>query len=477
MKGDILAKANNAGVLIEPEAIDYILEQEAPLDFFDSFLKKIPRETTIITPDLLSPKINVKRPTKTPEREEVETRIKLRKNFPTTKAKAEIESFVHYFNDRYRKISNILRKRMELQGALSIVHAKNKGEKLALIGMVTSSRRTPNGHRIIEIEDPTGITPVLIIKSKPELLKKAENLIVDEVIGVLGSVGDNIIFCNEIIHPDVPMMTKEFNIEDDIAVAFLSDTHVGSDKFLEKEFLKMVEWLKGNKGTPDQRELARKIGYIIVAGDLIDGVGIYPGQDEELEILDIHKQFEKTAELFQFLPDNIKIIISPGNHDGVRLPQPQPPLDTVTDCFDMDNITHVSNPAQVTLHGAYDVLIYHGVSFNGMIDGIPELSNGYTQPERVMEALLQRRHLCPSYGMDIAAEPEDHLIIDEIPNLVHSGHIHTNGYKTYRGIRILNSGTWQSQTKYQKMLGHVPTPCRLPVLELKSNSMQVINFQ
>jgi len=79
--------------------------------------------------------------------------------------------------------------------------------------------------------------------------------------------------------------------------------------------------------------------------------------------------------------------------------------------------------------------------------------------------------------MDIAAEPEDHLIIDEIPNLVHSGHIHTNGYKTYRGIRILNSGTWQSQTKYQKMLGHVPTPCRLPVLELKSNSMQVINFQ
>jgi len=112
-----------------------------------------------------------------------------------------------------------------------------------------------------------------------------------------------------------------------------------------------------------------------------------------------------------------------------------------------------------------------------MISSLPILTNGYNQPEKVMEELLKRRHLVPSYGMDIAAEQEDRLIIDEIPDLVHSGHVHTNGYKTYRGVKILNSGTWQAQTKFQKMVGHTPTPCRLPILELKSKTMQIINFK
>ena len=477
MRGEILAKANQAGVLIDPEAVDYILDQKSPLEFFDSLLGSMPPDTPIITPELLTPRATVTRPTKPAPRDETHTNIKIRKNFPTTNAKAEIESFTRYFNDRYRKLGNILRKRIELAGAISIVHAKSKGEKVAIIAMVTASRQTTNGHRILEVEDPTGKTPILVIKSKPELLKNAESLVFDEVVGILGTVGDNIIFCNEIIWPEIPIAKRDTQVEDDVAVAFLSDTHVGSDNFMEKNFLKMVDWLRGNKGSPEQRELAKKISYIIVAGDLIDGVGIYPHQDRELKILDIHKQFEKTAELFSQFPDNIKIVVSPGNHDGVRLPQPQPPIDTITDCLCADNIIHVSNPAQVTLHNAYDVLIYHGVSFDGMISSVPSLSSGYTQPEKVMEELLKRRHLSPSYGMDIAAEQEDRLIIDEIPNLFHCGHVHTNGYKTYRGVRLLNSGAWQSQTKYQKMLNHTPTPCKLPVLSLKSNSIQIINFQ
>ena len=79
--------------------------------------------------------------------------------------------------------------------------------------------------------------------------------------------------------------------------------------------------------------------------------------------------------------------------------------------------------------------------------------------------------------MDIAAEEEDNLVIQDIPDIVHSGHVHSNGQSIYRGVRILNSGAWQAQTTFQKMVGHVPTPCKLPILDLQEDKLQIIDFR
>ena len=65
--------------------------------------------------------------------------------------------------------------------------------------------------------------------------------------------------------------------------------------------------------------MASKVKYVIIAGDLVDGVGIYPSQQEELEIKEIVAQYEEFCRLIKQIPADKQIIICPGNHDAVHL--------------------------------------------------------------------------------------------------------------------------------------------------------------
>ena len=71
-------------------------------------------------------------------------------------------------------------------------------------------------------------------------------------------------------------------------------------------------------GNDVQKEIAKKVKYIIIAGDLVDGVGIYPSQIEELEIKDIVEQYDEFCRLIKQIPTNKQIIICPGNHGYVE---------------------------------------------------------------------------------------------------------------------------------------------------------------
>jgi len=482
MRSQVLHKLTELGFLADAEATDYILKKPRPLVFCDSLKgTNIP----VLTKEYLKglekpaskPKVSKSLSKRPKLRKDLELSLEVIKNYAKPNVKAEIGSFVSYYNDRYEKLKSLLMRRAEMTGVVSITHATTPGEKVALIGLVQEIRTTTNGHKMLVLEDPTGTVNVLVGKYKGALLKEAENIVYDEAIGVRGTVGDGIIFCDKIVWPEIPITKEKKPVEDDVSVVFLSDLHVGSTKFMEKEFLKFIDWLNGKIGNKSQKDLAKTVGYVIVAGDIVDGVGIYPNQDKELEILDIHKQFQKAAEYLEMFPDNIKIIVSPGNHDAVRLPQPQPPLlNKLTDCLDLDNVTNVSNPAYVRLHDARDILIYHGVSFDKMIASTPGLADGYQHPEKVAKALLRRRHLSPSHGMDIAAEMHDALIIDTVPDIFHNGHVHTNGHAIYRGVRIINSGAFQSQTAFQKLVGHSPTPGKVPILNLRTEQLKVMNF-
>ena len=80
-----------------------------------------------------------------------------------------------------------------------------------------------------------------------------------------------------------------------MAIAFTSDIHVGSKLFLEKQFVKFIEWLNGNVDT--RKDIAEKIKYLVISGDLVDGIGVYPNQDKELSISDIYKQYSVLFDL------------------------------------------------------------------------------------------------------------------------------------------------------------------------------------
>ncbi|MDD1720030.1 MAG: metallophosphoesterase family protein, partial [Methanoregulaceae archaeon] len=175
------------------------------------------------------------------------------------------------------------------------------------------------------------------------------------------------------------------------------------------------------------------------------------------------------------VPRRIRIILAPGNHDVVRGAEPQPAIpEKFTEKFP-DNCTFVENPAMVNLQGVH-VLMYHGRSIDDMISQIPGAT--YEKPGPMMDAMLQRRHLAATYGRrtPIAADREDRLLIDPIPEVLHTGHIHIAGITQYRGVLGINAGTWQSQTSFQKQMNVNPTPARAVVLDLQTLQPEVMEF-
>lgn len=76
----------------------------------------------------------------------------------------------------------------------------------------------------------------------------------------------------------------------------------------------------------------------------------------------------------------------------------------------------------------------------------------------------------------IAPESKDHFVIDPLPDIIHSGHVHTVGICRYRGILLANSGAWQGQTEFQKRMNIQPDPARIPVVDLQSGEVSIIKF-
>src|SRR5206468_783549 len=153
-----------------------------------------------------------------------------------------------------------------------------------------------------------------------------------------------------------------------------------------------------------------------VVSDVVDGIGVYPRQDEELTIDDIYGQYEALARMIAALPDRLAVVMLPGNHDAVRPAEPQPAFPmSIQKLFD-SNVIFAGNPSLLSLEGVR-VLAYHGRSMDDLVSAIPGLS--YQRPLDGMKAMLRLRHLAPIYGgkTPIAPEAEDHLIIDEIPDI------------------------------------------------------------
>lgn len=378
----------------------------------------------------------------------------------------EISNLIEYFQDRYNKLSNILSRRPELKMHQKIGDLTENQTDLNLIVMITDIRSTKNGHYLLEVEDDTGSIPLLVSKDNADAMREANKLMKDEVIGVVATKrgnGDNsLAICQNIINPGVPRMP---NNPTDFATVFTSDVHIGSVTFLEDAFVRFTRWLNGDFGSEEQRELANNVKYMIVGGDIVDGIGVYPNQDKELAIKDITAQYDEAARLLGDIRSDIKIIITPGNHDASRVAEPQPavPEKYAKSLYELKNTEFVSNPAIVNLEGM-KVQIYHGRGIDDMVMGVKGFS--HERNDLVMKEFLEKRHLAPLYGerTPLASELEDHLVINEVPDVLHTGHVHINTYKNYKGIHCINSGTFQTQTEFQKIYNIVPTPAEVPIL-------------
>ncbi len=387
----------------------------------------------------------------------------------------KLEDFLEYFNEKYRNLENILRDRENLRGAMpiEIIKKKRLKEETGIIVMITEKRENKKGFRFLDVEDPSGELSVFIPRDNTLLNSIYDRLLPDEVIGIYGRLSNDLFIASDIVEPELPVNYNPVLTEEPIHIALTSDIHVGSSLFMEREFWKFLDWLRLRR---NKTELAEKVKYLFVAGDLVDGIGIYPGQEKELSIPDIYKQYDFLASLLENVPDYIEIVLSMGNHDAVRLAEPQPRLakDIGGRLYDLSNVHIVGNPVIISTHGV-KTLIYHGTSLDTIIGNLANCT--YSRPEIGMIEYLRKRYLIPMYGNDsLSPERRDYLSIKHIPDILHSGHVHTNGYANYRGVKIINSGTWQSRTKYQDEQGHIPTPGRVPLVNLQNQELSVIHF-
>ena len=378
--------------------------------------------------------------------------------------------FVRTFRDRYERLSKVLRGRVNHRPAEAIAEMPG-GSDAAMIGLVNDVRSTKSGHWLIELEDTTGTFPALVMKDKG-LADLVDEILMDECLAIEGTLADDsgILFADSLHFPDIPRTHRTGGADRHVQAALISDVHVGSDEFMADAWSSFTDWLH----TPE----AEPVEYLLLAGDMVEGVGVYPNQDEELEIVDIYEQYEAFAEYLKEVPADTEIVMIPGNHDAVRLAEPQPGFnDEIRDIMDVHDAQIVSNPATVTVEGV-DVLMYHGVSLDEVIAELPEEKASYDEPHKAMYQLLKKRHVAPQFGghTRVAPEERDYLVIEDVPDVFHTGHVHKLGWGKYHNVLAVNSGCWQAQTDFQKSVNIDPDSGYAPILDLDTLDMTVRKF-
>ena len=383
-----------------------------------------------------------------------------------------VEGYTSLFRSRYEKSLRILSLRQDSKRVKKIETIKQlfnqsninykslskeeANNPLVIAAGLVMEKDIKNNNYDITIDDQTGLLTATTFDE--DLKKQISMLAVDQMVMIEFEINSkrrkNTI--KNLFSLDVPdripnrSKTEVFSI-------LISDLHIGSKFFMEKEFQSFLEWLNGNDR--DSKDIISKIKYICICGDLIDGIGIFPNQDRELLEKDSFSQMDHAINILSKIPKHMKVFLIPGNHDLGRraLPQPAIPKKYAEKIYSLNNITMLGNPCMINMEGI-KILMFHGQSLDDIIASIPGLS--YSKPAEAMKILLKSRHLSPIYGQrtPIAPEKEDMMVIEEVPDILHSGHVHVIDVDSYKGTLLVNSGAWQSQTPFQQTMGITPTP-------------------
>jgi DNA polymerase II small subunit len=413
-----------------------------------------------------------------------------------------VDDFLALFNSRFNILKRIYLARIDTQSFVSPEMAKSKrvdsrrrkamsreGMRIKrptsqkVLGIVKNKNISQSGNVIVELEDDED-SIISVIPAGREGLKgqqlseKANSILQDEVVCISGYVDqDGRMIADDVIFPDIPTTRQAGRARRDVYAVFLSDLHCGSKEFMEDEFDRFIGWINGQDVDSSDKNMVNSIRYVFIAGDLVDGIGVYPDQRPDLIIPDIYDQYDHIAGKLAKIPKYIKIICIPGNHDACRQALPRPPIphEYAKSLYELEEqIMILGDPTQLNVEGV-DILITHGDSIDDLVTQLPGAS--YTEPASSMKALLQKRHLAPLYGgkTELAPLPRDWMAIESPPDVVHFGHAHHNAVDNYRGVQIINSGTFQSQTEFMRKQGVVPTPGIVTLINLH-NGQPVLKF-
>ena len=232
-----------------------------------------------------------------------------------------VEGYTSLFRSRYEKSLKILSLRQDSRKVKKIEIAKqlfnqskinynsmskeDLDNSIFIAGLVMS-KDIKNNNYDITIDDQTGLLTATTYNE--ELKKQISMLTVDQMVMIEFENNPkrrkNTI--KNIFSLDIPDRIPNRS-KSEIFSILISDLHIGSKFFMEKEFQNFLEWLNGNG---DNREIISKIKYICICGDLIDGIGIFPNQDKELLEKDSYSQMDHAIKILSKIPKHMKVFLN-----------------------------------------------------------------------------------------------------------------------------------------------------------------------
>lgn len=393
--------------------------------------------------------------------------------------KVHVSDFVGHFRSRYVQLQKILMQRPDMQNLVSLNKIPRDRQRFSVIGLIAEKRITKNKNLILTVEDLSGRVSA-VVRSESECFSKAQELQLDDVVALRATGGRDFLYVHDVVYPD--SFRERTRFESDSCVAFVSDIHCGSQKHLSTEFIRFLDWLNTDN------ELAKKIAFIFFVGDNVDGVGVFPGQERLLALKSLKEQYGLLANYLKRIPQHITLFMCPGQHDSVRVAEPQPIIDDFYGAalYDIPNLVLVSNPTLIKLFegsNEFRILMYHGASIHAFINEIEELRllKAHQCPAKAVRHMLKRRHLAPSHGVStsivyVPNPQKDPLVISEVPDILCTGEVHRLDVENYNGTLILTGSCWQAQTEFEEKVGNVPDPCKVPIFNLKTRELKVLDF-
>ena len=459
---EIIRLVLNRGFLINNDALSLIKDfkdDKKIIQVIEDICSKMDNSDPVIMPDHLKFLYDLHN---NGIKKDKENRINVK--YSTCYAEESYTGFLNLFIDKFQRLSSIFKKRLAVTPIKNVIN--NESRPIFVVGIVSDISNTKNGHKIITIEDETGTINTLFSKDSKA---KDENILLDEVIGIKGFISKKILIAEEFYRPEIPV--ERTKVKSHGKVGLTSDIHVGSKMFNSKKWDELIKFIRKDE------EVAGDLDCIIVAGDCVDGIGIYPNQERSLSITDISSQYKEVASLFSEIPDDIEIIILPGNHDAVRQAEPQPSFpESIQNLFldKTEQVKFVGNPCYIDINGT-SILSYHGRSLDYLIQEFS--GSDYKNPIPSMVQMLKMRHLSPTYGtVPMTPAGKDFLVIDSIPDILHCGHVHTFGIGEYRSTLLFNTGGWQEQTSFQQERNIVPDVGKFPIIDLETMDIKLLDF-
>jgi len=484
----IIEKATRRGYTVTKGALRLLEQAEAPLEVLDEAIRRLERSGAMIIDELLLMELlEARRASRemevAEEGEEVaeaaeeleELSIEVDERFLREwRIQGASEEFQRYFLSRYEKLSRILRERLGSAVSLREAMRLRESQEASIIVMLLEKHDSKKAW-ILRVDDPSGEHRIIVPKEGVSG-DSPEQLLQDVVFGARVVKNGDALIARELMLPDVAAERLEKAARDAL-ICMISDIHAGSKHFREDLFESFLDWINRD-GDPE----ARNVRILIIAGDVVDGAGVYPNQHKELEVFSVEEQLEKMSRLLSEVPERVRLVIGPGNHDPVQRALPQPPLPEKYRAIlekSGRSMIFVGNPAWMTIAGR-TFLVYHGQGLDDIIQRVPGFSHSNLERDLgdLLKLVLRCRHLCPIYGetTPIIPTPEDLLVVDRVPHVFHTGHVHVAYAGSYRGVRIVNSGTWQEQTSYQRGVGLEPTVGVMALVNLRDLSIKLRRF-